>query len=82
MKTIKIRVTKADIEAGKCCSSISCPIALAIQRCCKPKFLSVGYDVCINSDWDIPLPAAANQFIRDFDGGRPVKPFTFSLTIP
>ena len=84
---MKIRVTSKHIKAGKRGSDTSCPIALAVketvQKSCLPKFLrsmqiNVGGDVEIGH-LCMEGTNKMHQFIIDFDEGKKVKPFTFSL---
>jgi hypothetical protein len=81
MAKITIDVTQADIEAGHPLACSACPIALAAQRAFGDRpvivdsFLSIrGQDRLV---WS--MPSAAYAFIRDFDAGRPVEPFSFTL---
>ena len=84
MVSISLDVTEADILEGKRNLADCCPIALAIRRrypyssnyvpvevsCSQARIKGIWYD----------LPDEAKSFIRDFDCGRPVKPFTFRVT--
>lgn len=81
-----INVTEFDIlhgEAGKC---FSCPISLAIERVfpeCKGASVTAGNALIFMKDFHdkrFVLPAEATQFIRAFDHGHPVAPFSFILT--
>lgn len=82
-----IRVTQRDIYDGARQNPLKCPITLAAQRTfptskniswgvgqgcmCTPKFR-----VLIPVDWHIPA-----YFVRDFDEGKAVKPFSFEVTV-
>lgn len=80
---MKIDVTQAHIDAGKKGSTVSCPIALAINEQLKPfplalvtksgdaAFLEFG-EYCIRS-------VRAGWFIHKFDKGLPVQPFTLNI---
>ena len=89
-----IDVTQADIDGG--CRGIAnnCPVAKAVQRHLKKDKVYVGartiniYEVLdgvlqeaapIQS---FATPAAVERFIRTFDVGGKVEPFSFELAIP
>ena len=76
---MKITVTKDDIVDGCQRSLKGCPIALALIRA-HVNFHFVDKDAVIRVDaTPIPLPECVRQFIRSFDAGHPVKPFTFTI---
>lgn len=78
MKTITIEVTADDIARGTRKSCSCCPIALALARC-------TGLVVSVESDWVYfmpDLPQTAVEFIKTFDAGKPVQPFSFELDVP
>ena len=86
-KTFKVVVTAKDIKRGKQGQSKSCPIALATKRCLRKRveiidtirvFMDTGYLI---DDIHYNMPDKAINFIRNFDGGEPVKPFTFIAKI-
>lgn len=62
-----------------------CPIAQSVNRTVKAKWISVGIsDISLVPDNHTEmniyrLPLKARQFINDFDNGREVKPFYFSV---
>lgn len=80
-----ISVTEEDIALGKKGRYRGCPVALAATR-------ATGHEVGVTHDTidiqmederiEIITPAEAKSFIRRFDHGKPVKPFTFTLSIP
>jgi hypothetical protein len=81
---MEITVTQAHIDAGIAGAPGSCPIALAIKSL-KPEYIKdrrlgvgLGY-VHIPERRSIPLPRVARDFIRAFDDGKKVEPFTFTL---
>lgn len=83
MKTT-IHITKKDIKEGMPSGVHSCPIALAVKRVTKAKYVAVAdcqvgvsYNgkKCTVSD----LPVKANKFIIAFDRNKKVKPFSFIL---
>lgn len=61
----------------------NCPIALAL-RTAGAKDPRVGHDSWWTPETRIytDLPSGAQQFIRDFDRHRPVRPFTFRTRKP
>lgn len=80
---MEIRVTEADIAEG---TRGACrhPIALAVMRHFQPPDkIEVSLDRVYFYTSTIKgprmLPPEACKFIRDFDSGRLVKPFTFTL---
>lgn len=87
---IKVNVTAEDIKKGVRGSDICCPIALALNREVKstPETqISVNYGflsvqgtgkLIMHSE---TLPCEARLFIRDFDAGNDVKPFSFSVSL-
>lgn len=87
---MKIRVTKKDIKEGKPKSCAKCPIALAVTRKTGYRWILVGGCVDVyksrrkmadeDSYKTAILPLDAHSFIRRFDQGYPVEPFTFDLT--
>ncbi len=88
MKTNKIRifVRKTDIERGIPFRSGLCPVALAMNRKTKKRWL-VGDCVCgvVGSNnnctkW-IDLPSHVTDWISDFDADKPVIPFSFTLDL-
>lgn len=85
----KIKVTKNDIKFGYPNSATTCPIARAVQRLLPDGNVFVyptEIEFCqlTESKHDhirTKLPEEAVQFIRDFDTGNKVRPFTFELEI-
>ena len=86
MKTTTISVTAKDIaEANKRLVDgmqriCNCPVSLAIERKTGKRtsvcFFALGAYISISE-----LPRKAQDFIEDFDLGKPVKPFSFKLDI-
>ena len=61
-------------------ASNSCPIALAIKnRYWIPRRVVVGVRDCHIGDNEYNLPKEATDFIRKFDKGLEVKPFSFKI---
>ena len=90
MTNIKVDLEQKHIDHGTACNSGSCPAALAITEA-----LPGVHAVKVES-WTIYLyrtsghtfgmavdtPDSVTNFIKDFDRGRPVKPFSFNLDVP
>ncbi len=83
---VTIEVTQADIDAGVREDCGLCPVARAVSRSTKQD-VSV-YDVCLTL-WDrgtrstqIGLPADVRQFVKMFDAGESVRPFSFTIDLP
>ena len=88
MKTVTIEVTQEDIDQGVPSHAHKCAVARAMSRS-----VDGAYSLC--SFWGIHNPAgrgpcvhtakhdeAVTKFIQDFDNGKPVKPFTFTIEVP
>jgi hypothetical protein len=83
---MKIKVTLKDIEEGFRGSCYDCPVALAFKREVKPTTqigLNVGTERILHREvheWDTyTLPKKAQTFIKRFDNGKRVEPFTFEI---
>ena len=77
----KITVTRRDIERGKKGSPNSCPVALAVKRL---GHKNVGVGLCSISWSGMPvaiMSMTAQYFIERFDSGKPVKPFSFTVSV-
>lgn len=85
---VNIRVTKNDISNGRPRSAAYCPVALAFRRRLAGMGVSpnVGrYTVVLYNSTQFEsvfLPRAATVKIANFDGGKSIKPFSFSIDIP
>lgn len=76
---MKITVTRAHIEKGKP-NYRKCPIALALKGCDFRDVAVRAFYVRIGRKVEM-LGKRERQFIRDFDEGKPVKPFSFNLKV-
>lgn len=85
-----ITVTQKHIDHGIPASGSGCAIALALLDAfpgatdtCVGDYAGVFYSGSVSDDdvWAL-LPADARVFVRDFDDGLDVQPFTFTLDIP
>ena len=79
-----IRVTKKDIAHGKVRFDL-CPVAVALSRTLDARVQVYGF--CITIERFNPrsvhivgqVPLAVRRFVRRFDRGDPVEPFSFRL---
>lgn len=84
---MRIDVTQIHIDQGFERNARKCPVALAIQdnipgarvMVLHPNLVSINKGETIESLWCVGLPVEANQFIRAFDSGQEVTPFSFEL---
>lgn len=87
---MKIEVTAEDIKAGMIQSPYDCALALAFER---KGIRALVYPTCFkvtprgaHSLTDMtreqPLPEEAVDFVRKFDDGDFVEPFSFHVDIP
>ncbi len=74
-EALEIEVTQLDIDNGVKNSVCSCPIALAIKRCCNVEEATVRFYTATIKGVDYVLPAQASGFIARFDAGEWVTPF-------
>jgi hypothetical protein len=79
-------VTQEDIEVGEQKSCGHCPVARAIRRDvpgAEAVYVTVSWINVYNEHQNCFLgqttPRSAADFIRDYDAGRPVQPFSFEL---
>lgn len=85
-----MRVTAADIKAGKPCNADSCPVARALRRAMRTDYASVGpghmdaWDEAsaIGKKLCTETPSSVTAFIAKFDLLKKVKPFRFTLRLP
>ena len=78
----KITVTQGDIERGIPCRSGECPVSVAMQRAFK-SYCKVGTDYALVFDRnkEVKHSAQVRNFIRRFDAGKKVKPFSFEVEL-
>ena len=85
-KPTRISVTAADIAEGERTfntlgPTLSCPLRRAISRVVgRQAYVSRGWGH-LQDNGEFVLPTAARAFLRDFDTGKAVKPFTFDLRL-
>lgn len=89
---LTVNVTQAHIDEGQKCSCGQCPIALALYEQ-HPPAKDCYWSVCTvgtllwrqltTVTWKTiakySIPREARVFIRRFDVGNPVEPFTFEM---
>ncbi len=78
---IAIRVTAADIAAGKPMSIAACPVALALRRLLPDARVTEDFsDFTLARGWQrVRNPPRLRRFVQAFDAGKPVEPATFRL---
>ncbi len=83
---VKVTVTEQHIKRGKKSNTNFCPIALALKGQLGLRSVVVDGDVVefgVDKEGDggfsINLPVEAQEFVRAFDDGETVKPFSFTL---
>lgn len=88
MTVLEINVTAEHIANGFGRNCFACPIALAVGEVTGqlgPGRLMVDpHDILISDGgpWrKVELPLSARQFIQDFDEGKSVQPFRFSVEL-
>lgn len=85
-KNIRINVTKKDIRYGKRGEARNCPIARACKRAGLKQVNVLGYQVYAAQalvDYDertFKMPIKAQRFVKSYDNGEKVSPFSFTLT--
>lgn len=87
---LTVSVTQDDIQFGKKGNCDWCPVAHAVRRVVSEKYIKISVgkrwlvlwpnDVIISRE--VELPEVAKTFIKEFDRGLPVSPFTFEIDIP
>ena len=80
MKPIKVDVTRNCITAGLRSFATKCPVALAVMAATKSDICLIFYNCITTRHGAFKTPIKVQKFIHNFDQGRPVKPFTFTLT--
>ncbi len=83
-KTLTVEVTLAHIMEGVRTDGHNCPIAIALRdHRVTDVFVDEDYVTCrVDGEFyrsDAPLSVKA--FVGDFDGFKPVSPFTFTIAL-
>lgn len=86
-KRIKVSVTAEDIANGKHGNCSLCPVALAVNRAIGQKFdaVRIGFrnaEFGYGDPDERVLPWRAQEFVLDYESGRPVEPFEFEMDVP
>jgi hypothetical protein len=81
-KKFRINVTSNDIKWGVGSSGSYGPVARALRRRRPLRFASISAEFIGSYGALIPTPEPVATFIRNFDSGRPVLPFSFDLDVP
>lgn len=79
-----VHVTQEDINSGIRTNCDSCPIAIAMHRILGEPVEVVWHSAYIGSIGNcrtVSIPRVATTFIQDFDGHRPVSPFSFDIDL-
>lgn len=80
-----INVTENDIRAGIPEDCHSCPVALALVRQCQCEGAEISDDLTLHFPglkMEFDLPDTVASFIKAFDKGEDVVPFSFTLAVP
>lgn len=80
----KIEVTQDDINNGDRDDTQSCPIALALLKAGFTEPRVDGCDICYTEGdkvKSVMSPSVVRDFVKSFDRGLPVKPFSFELDL-
>ena len=84
---VQIDVTQEDLDEGVRCSFRKCPIARAIRRVFGGSWSVGSYTAVYRDDsrsfiYSVDLPREATVFMRAFDTGDMLAPFSFEVGIP
>lgn len=76
-----INITQEHINRGQKCRAHRCPMALAVQDQLNlsPGLVAVTQYTLYIDCKALTLPPAASNFVKSFDAGREVSPFTFEV---
>lgn len=77
---LRINVTTRDIERGRWGPS-SCPVTRAARRHKALAECRTGVLGIVGTDRNYMLPESARAFIRAFDAGNAVEPFSFVMEV-
>lgn len=78
---MNFKLTQKHIDNGEPSEPACCPVYHAVQERTEQEVL-VGDDYIRIGGKDILLPYEVQEFIYEFDNGRPVEPIEFELEIP
>lgn len=86
---LSVSVTQDDILLGKKSNCDFCPVAYAVRRVVPDKYIKIS----VGRRWlvlwpndtvictEVELPEVVKTFIKEFDRGLPVSPFTFEMDL-
>jgi hypothetical protein len=74
-----VHVTQKHIDNGEQCDGRECPIALAARDAFPDIHISVSHHYIFVDGKSQLLPVNVSRFIKTFDGGGMVKPFSFEV---
>ncbi|ANA87336.1 hypothetical protein PBI_KAMPE_104 [Gordonia phage Kampe] len=79
---MKVTVTQEHIDKGKRWEICNCPIALALKEKGFNNVEVSTFEISASKHNDLMInhyrvPSVAKRFIKSFDDGHPVEPFTF-----
>lgn len=78
---MKIDVTQEDIDHGMPKCFYDCPVALAIKRTYGIEYARVNGYILVGLKRGALTPPDVTTFIKQFDAGHYVEPFSFELPI-
>ena len=82
MRRVRVEVTAQDIADGKRRISTRCPIALAARRALECDVRACWGILELPEGRSAGMTKKCNTFIRRFDSGETVKPFSFTVQVP
>lgn len=80
----RIRITTSDIKHGKRGRCYCCPVKRGLDRAfpeTKHTGNMAGIEFLYVGNTALPAPKKVRDWIRDFDKGFTVKPFSFTLNL-
>lgn len=85
MNYVRVSVTADDIWDARNLDPFACPVKRAVRRLTGIKETEVGHERCVMTGlgtmFMFYLPRSARQFVRGFDNGDLVEPFTFRAAV-
>jgi hypothetical protein len=85
-KPVTIEVTQRDISRGVPADCSKCPVALAVRRATKIRKIAADtsglFRIAPYTEFArFTAKHPARKFIKDFDAGEPVEPFSFEVEL-
>lgn len=83
-KAVVVEVTSEDIRIGERRRATRCPVRRALRRAGVPAHAVFGGDYMFRAEDAplMPLPVTVERWIRAYDAGHFVRPFTFKVRVP